>query len=975
MRYLRFVIICFIVFVSFQKVSSQAWFDGKSRAWADTLMKVMTLDEKIGQLFMVPVFPDKDQKHYDKIVDLVKTYNIGGVIYFKSGPVKQALMTNMLQSYSRIPLFVSLDAEWGLIMRMDSTMQFPLQMTLGAIQDKSLIYEMGQSMAHQCKRMGIHISFSPVADINNNPKNPIINLRSFGDSKTEVTERAYQYMKGLQDGGMIAVLKHFPGHGDTHTDSHKDLPVLDFDRKRLDSLELYPFRELIKRGATGVMVAHLFVPELDKTKNTATTLSRSVVTDLLKNELGFKGLVFTDALNMKGVAKFNKPGEVDLKALLAGNDVLVYTEDVPKAVELIRNAILVDSTLSLAELEEHTRKILMAKYYAGLNSYSPVDLTNLHNDLFKAEDIWINRKLAENAVTLVRNNDEILPLQNLDTLRIACVSLGMRTEYDFWKSLGEYVVADTFSIDKSANKLYYDSMQNLLSSYNLVILSISQTNRYNYNSFSFPEEAVNFINTLPTKQKTILVLFSSPYSLSVLTNPLSFQSIVMAYEPLSTLQEFAAQGIAGGIGFKGKLPVNVTSLFERGFGLETKPIRLKYTCPEEIGLTALSLASVDTLIANAIEEKMFPGCQVWVSYKDKVIFNKSYGYLTYDQTEPVTNEHLYDIASLTKIMASAPALMKMYDDNKLTPETQVSDLLKETQGTNVGQLKMGDIMSHQAGLKAWIPFFKAYVKTEPLREKYFTKTPDSIHQIHVADSMYASIGLIDSVYHRIYNSDISNKKTYLYSDMGMYLVPKIIQESYHQSLDEFLKTKYYSKLGLTKMLYHPLDKYPIALIAPTENDTSFRKQVIRGYVHDQGAALIGGMSGHAGLFANASSVGVMMNLYLNGGSYGGAEILKRETVTQFTSCYNCPTNRRGLIFDKPMFGHDQGKRITSPLSFGHSGFTGTYAWADPKTEIVYVFLSNRVYPDAENKKIQDAGIRTKILEIFTNKIKEAEANK
>ena len=575
--YIRKILLLWICILCFAEIPAQkTWYCESSRAWADTLLKVMTIEEKIGQLFMIAVFPEKDQKHYDKVTGLVGGYNVGGVICFKSGPYRMAKMINHLQSKARIPLLVSIDAEWGLSMRMDSTMQFPLQMTMGALQDKSLIYSMGKTMAKQCKRMGIHVSFSPVADINNNPKNPIINLRSFGDNKEEVSERAAQYMKGLQDEGIIAVLKHFPGHGDTHTDSHKELPVLDFDRKRLDSLELYPFRELFKQGAMGVMVAHLFVPVLDKTKNTATTLSRSVVYDLLQKEMGFKGLVFTDALNMKGVSKYTKPGELELKALLAGNDILLYAEDVPKAVELIKQAIK-DTLITEKEIEDHARKILMAKYYADLNSYSPIDTTNLYADLFAEEDIWTNRILAENSLTLLRNKNEIIPLKRLDTLKIACVAINGKPDYTFWSRMNDYLPADTFFIDKKSNALVFDSLLKVLSAYNLVIVSLYQTNRYSYNTFTFSDLSVNFVNQIAKQQKTILVLFSSPYSLSVLNEPLSFQAIVMGYEPLPAIQDMAAQAICGGIGFKGKLPVTVSTLFYRNFGIETNPTRLKYT--------------------------------------------------------------------------------------------------------------------------------------------------------------------------------------------------------------------------------------------------------------------------------------------------------------------------------------------------------------------------------------------------------------
>jgi len=348
--------------------------------WVDSVLQGLSVEERIGQLFMVAAYSNKGEVHWQKIAELITQHHIGGLIFFQGGPLRQASQQNYYQALAKVPLLIGMDAEWGLGMRLDSTIQFPRQLMLAAISDRQLIYDMGKEIARQCKRMGIHINFAPVVDINSNPNNPVINDRSFGENKINVTQKSIAYMRGLQENGIIACAKHFPGHGDTENDSHKTLPVIRHNKARLDSLELYPFKKLIDKGIKSIMAAHLFIPAYDKTANTASSLSKNVITDLLKNHLGYEGLVFTDALNMGGVSNYFAPGEIELKALLAGNDILLFPQDVPTAISKIKEAIE-QGLISLDKIDSTVRKILFAKYWAGLHDYQPIKIAHLYEDL------------------------------------------------------------------------------------------------------------------------------------------------------------------------------------------------------------------------------------------------------------------------------------------------------------------------------------------------------------------------------------------------------------------------------------------------------------------------------------------------------------------------------------------------------------------------------------------------------------------
>ena len=941
----------------------------KESKWVDSLMKQMTLDEKIGQLFMVAAY-SKTAAPSDKIVNLIKNQQIGGLIFMQGGPGRQITLTNYYQSLSKIPLIIGIDGEWGLSMRLDSTMKFPWQMTLGAIQDNQLIYEMGKEIALQCKRVGVHVNFAPVVDVNNNKNNPVIGARSFGENKFNVAQKGIAYMAGMQDQKILANAKHFPGHGDTDKDSHLALPVINHDRTRLDTLELYPFRELIKKGLGSMMIAHLQIPALDNTPNTPTTLSKKVVTDLLQKDMGFKGLIFTDALNMKGVADYYEPGVADYKALLAGNDVLLFSGDVARAVQEIKKGIQ-KGEITEAVIDEKCRKILKAKYWVGLHKFKPIPHTNLHADLFTKQSEVVLRRLVEASLTLIKNELQLIPLQKLDTLKIAAIAIGEEKGNMFHRRMNDYMQIDVHSVSESAGSSEAQSLLTKLNEYNLIVLSIHKSNDSPFKSYKISAENKAFIQTIAQKKNTILVVFANPYALSNMKEIKWCHAIIMSYQNSELAQDYTAQLIFGGISAKGKLPVSISEEYKAGHGLETgKPVRMKYTIPEDVGIKSEKLEEIDKIVQKAIKDSVFPGCQILAARSGRVFFRKAYGYHTYEKKTPVTNDDIYDIASITKVAGTLPALMYLVDKEEVRLYKTLGDYLPELAGTDKSSITLIDLLTHQAGFKSWIPF---HLHTLDANNQWKQGIYDTVYSenypYQVAEKMFASYRIRDTMFKANVSSPLSGKKKYLYSDLGYYYLQRIIEKKTGLSLDAFVSRYFYQPLGATTLGYNPLKRFQKEQIVPTEEDLIFRKQLIHGFVHDQGAALMGGVAGHAGLFANANDLAKLMQLYLNYGEYGGERFIKESTIREFIRCQFCANgNRRGVGFDKPSPNGEGGTACdcVSYASFGHAGFTGTLAWVDPEKELVYIFLSNRIHPNAENKKLIKEGQRALVQQVFYN---------
>lgn len=933
------------------------------KQWVDSIYNAMTLKQKVGQLFMVQAFSDEKKLQKSKLLELIKNQHIGGLIYSNGGPVRQAKLDNELQAASKIPLLVGMDAEWGLSMRLDSTYAFPWNMTLGAIKDLDLIKKTGQYIGEHCKRIGVHFNFAPVVDINTNPQNPIIGNRSFGEDKNNVTEKALAFMQGMQSAGVLANAKHFPGHGDTDQDSHKTLPTVSFDKKRIETIELFPYKKLISNGLSSVMVAHLNVPSLEPRANFPSSLSKPIVSDLLKTKLKFEGLIFTDALDMKGVSNFSKPGAIDVQAFLAGNDVLLMSENVEVGMEEIMLSYY-SGRISEARLAHSVKKILNAKYKVGLNNYNPIKTKNLVADLNRSKDDLLYAQLMQNAITVVKNDKSTLPIKDLELKNIAYVSMGDRSGKPFLNTLKKYAKITEVKSDN------LDQLIQKLKHFNLVIVGFHKSNSSPWKSYKFTNKELVWLQEIARTNEVILNIFSKPYTLDALKSYSNFEGVVVGYQNSATAQKLSAQILFGALSAQGQLPVSISnSMYKVGHGLQTSKIdRLSFGLPESVGMSSAKLSKLDSVANFAIDEKMTPGIQLLVARKGKVIYDKNFGYHTYSKQRKVRAEDLYDLASLTKILVTLPLLMELVEHGSVDLDDRLGDILPQYKKTNKSQITLKEMLSHYARLQPWIPFYQSTldsVTNKPI-SRFFRTKKSKKYPIKISENSFLRTDFTDTIHQNIIDSKLLDEKKYRYSDLPYYILKDYLESFYDVSLDALIQQRFYKTIGANYSTYNPLEKFDKTQVIPTEKDTYFRFDTVHGHVHDMGAAMQNGVGGHAGLFSNANDVAKLMQMYLQYGHYGGKQFLTPKTIDAFNTCYFCEEdNRRGVGFDKPQLD-EEGPTCgcISMTSFGHSGFTGTYAWADPEEEIIYVFLSNRTFPDSKNNRLLKENIRTEIQRLI-----------
>lgn len=969
----------------------------QEKRWVDSIMSKLSERDRIAQLFMVAAYSNLGDKHVQNIKIGIEKYKIGGLIFFQGTPEKQAELTNMYQSLSTVPLLVAMDAEWGVGMRLDGVASFPRQMTLGAIADNRLLYEMGAEMARQCQLLGVHINFAPSVDVNNNAENPVINVRSFGENQYRVAEKGIAIMAGMQDNNVIACAKHFPGHGDTDRDSHNELPEVKHSRARLDTLELEPFREMINKGIAMVMVGHLHVSSYDTKDDRPASISKNVIQNLLKNKMEFKGLVISDALNMKGVKQHASGENVSVAALKAGNDILLMPDNIGDNIAAIEEAIK-NKELSQAIIDESCRKVLVTKYRAGLNKYKPVEVRGLLKKINSVEAAVLKTKMMESAITLVGNQNNILPLKNLEKYRIGYLAVGgLKAGETFGKQLSMYAKITAVGIPRNPNKQDLDSAQKKLAQCDVVIVGYHTTDARPQRNFGIDPNAINFVNKLSKEKAILFNFFGTPYFLSRIGAPAPlFNAIVVAYDNSDESQNCAAQMLFGGLPYAGKLPVTPLRQYPAGYGIETySPIRLAYVRPEEIGIQRSALGGVDSLAKELIARKGAPGCQIVAVYKGKVFYQETFGAQSYEKGAPkVQLSDVYDVASVTKVSATLPLVMKMIDQEKIKLHTPLKKCIQLCEGSNKGNIEIEDLLLHQAGLQAWMPFHLQYF-TVPGGGNVFSNKPSSVYNVQipgtrryihqqytldptyfsnkktslfdqqVAANLYTSRKLREAIYLQIDTSKLQSK-TYRYSDLGFIYLQRVIEAVYQKDEDELSQEFFYAPLGMYNTGYLPMRRTENKCLVPTEDDKIFRRQLLKGTVHDQAAALFGGVSGHAGLFSNANDLAKLYQMYLNKGVYGGERYLSEETITTFTSSVK-KDSRRGLGFDKQEFDPKKKSPVgkePSLASYGHTGFTGTMVWVDPEHDLVYVFLSNRVNPIAENKVLLNLDTRNKILSHF-----------
>lgn len=964
MRKIQLVLFLFLTVNGFAQ-------QNKATLWVDSVFKTLSPDEQIAQLMVVrlsTINANKSVTFYDSLVsELIRQYNIGSLCVFQGSPVKQATILNRLQAMAKTPLLVTIDAEWGVGMRMtDSVLPLPKQMMVGAVQDSSIAYQYGRIVAEQCKRIGIQVNFAPVVDVNNNPNNPVINDRSFGEDKLKVGSYAVQYMKGMQESGVMACAKHFPGHGDVAVDSHYDLPVINKSRAQLESLELYPFRQIFKAGVGSVMIAHLYIPSIDSTSNRATSLSKRNVTDLLRKDLGYQGLSFTDALEMQGVKKFFPDGAASVESIIAGNDMLCLPGDVPLAIAKIKEAITAGK-ISWADIEMHCRKVLKAKYDYGLSSLKPINTENLTADLNK--DVSSMRRLiAENALTVLKKTDAAffpLPAKK-DSAKtdVVYVSIGNSADNAMARRLRNDYNADVVYFNYQQDGSKTDGMvAELQKKYRQVIIGVHDYKRVPANNFGISTAAVNLVTQLQQKTKAITFVFGNPYAIK---NWCNAKNLVACYEDDSIIQNTAVDLLQGKIAAKGKLPVTVCDQYKYGSGLAFNAPNAPRA--DKGVLEIAKLTAIDAIAEDAIAKSATPGAVVLVVKDGKIVYHKAYGNYTYDKAEAVSTESIFDMASVTKVCATTISIMRLYDEGKLDLKKKLGDYLSWVKGSNKENLTIENILLHQAGLVAYIPFYKETIDSSGTPKPLFYRSvKNDSFSIRVAKNLYMRNDWRDTLYKRILESPLGRTGKYVYSDNDFIFLGKIVESISGMPLNEYVETTFYRPMGLTTAGFRPLEKYPISRIIPTEEEKQFRLQLLCGDVHDPGAAMFGEVAGHAGLFSNAYDLAMIMQMLLNGGTINGKRYLLEETINLFTA-YHSNSSRRGYGFDKPE--KDNRTRpdpypslSASPQTFGHTGYTGTCVWADPKYDVVFIFLSNRVNPlGGENTKLLKMNVRTNIQE-------------
>ena len=958
--------VCKVILLSLAFLLSAASVLAQSRA--ESMLSKMTLEEKIAQLMIVRVSSTGTAAETKAMLDDIARYQPGGVCFFKGGPVREAALTNQMQALSKVPLFVSIDGEWGPAMRLDSCTAFPRQMTLGALSPKndSLIYQMGLEVAAQCKAVGINLNFAPCIDINNNARNPVINSRSFGESRDKVTAKAALYLKGMQDGGVIGCLKHFPGHGDTETDSHLGLPVINKSRIELDELELYPYRQLINQDVDMIMVAHLNIPALDSTQGAVSSLSFPIVSELLKRDYGYTGMIITDGMEMQGVRKQNQfEGDVEIKALLAGVDILLLPGETEQVIQSIKNAIN-NGIIPMELIEERCLRVLSFKESKGLLDFHPIELKSIPTAITSSKATIINNLLEEKALTLLKNEDHILPLQQIagDTLRsdsIVFLCIG-RDEYqkEYRSIVKQYGLVYVYQDKNISDKNWPAAsrqLQEKLAPYKVIILAYGASNQMANRKYGTNEKLTGLLNKIAKEKRVVLLHMGNPYALNFFGSTEDYKALLVTYQPTPNSLRAALDACFYARTCEGTLPVSINE-YPCGAGI-TDSI-------EDICISRLSdpiTRELDELLTQGIENQVYPGCVVLALKDGQPVYHKAFGYYTYDHQNKVSTKTMYDVASITKTAATTLAVMKLYDEGKIKLHNHIGEYLPYLHGTNKAHITLAELLTHTSGLPAFIPFYKDIQNDENFLRRY--KSPN--YSIKVADNLYLRNDYPDTMRYTIAHCKLGHHQ-YMYSDLNMVLLKDMVEAITGQSMDSFLMEHFYAPMDLGHTCFNPLDKgFTKAEIAPTEKDETFRKQVVQGYVHDQTAALFHGNAGDAGLFTTAEELANIYQMLLDGGVFKGKRYFTEETVKLFTTTYpihGCDVRSLGFYTPKhpgssSIVPDNAGKRI-----FGHQGFTGTVVWCDPDNRLIYVFLSNRVYPTCYPNKLSQSGIRLKAHEMI-----------
>jgi CubicO group peptidase (beta-lactamase class C family)/beta-glucosidase-like glycosyl hydrolase len=927
--------------------------------WVDSVLRTMTIPQKIGQLFMIPVSSYSTPGEIDALESKIKSQHPGGLLITKGSPKSLALLINRLQPVSRVPLMTGLNAEWGLAQTLDSTMSFQHPMVQSAWVNDSLSYRLGETVARQLKLVGIQINFAPRMDVYERQPDY---LNYYSNRKQRLASKSTFFIRGLQDHGIIACARQV--YDQEPTASRNDSSAVD-TAIRLDTLELYTPLQMIRAGVGGLVTNHLTLSAFAgtaKKKTVPLSLSPVFIKEILKRDAGFTGLMFTDIPYLQTIGKKKKRGEIEELAFLIGNDVLIDPQNPAAAVKRIRKAIKKDPAL-LEQLDASVKKILSAKFEAGLAENHSVSTTNLFSRLHTRQDQLFHHQLAEASVTVVRNSLSLIPVTTLEDRRFISLSLGRDDRNEFNHYLAQYAPVRTLSVMGLPDTV---GLALHLAEADVILIGLYPE------ANAFQKELIPLLKKMALQKEIVLCHFGNPKELNDWEE---IPTVIAAYSGDGLAPKVAAQILFGGMGARGVLPIDVSDSIRAGQGATTGTHdRFTYTLPEAAGMDSKTLDLIRLIAQEGIDSKAFPGCRVLVAKDRKVVYDQSFGYLTYDKKLPVTDETIYDLASVTKVSATLQTVMFMVERGLIDINKKVSYYLPELRESNKKDFIVKDILTHQAGLWPFLPFWAQTMKDSVHMQEYYSKEASPDYPFPVSADLFASKAMKDSLWQWIIHAKIIEKPArtpydYRYSDMGFYIMQHVAERILNQPMEEFLEQNLYEPLGAYTTGYLPLRKFSPSRIAPTEDDKLFRKSLLIGYVHDQGAAMHGGIAGHAGLFSTANDLAKLGQMWLQKGSYGGQRYFKPATLELFTE-KQYENSRRGLGWDRTVLNDPNGptSMYASSKTFGHTGFTGTCIWVDPAFNVVYVFLSNRVYPDMNNNKILNANIRPRIQDLIYKSI-------
>ncbi len=921
--------------------------------WVDSVFSTLNRQEKVAQLFMVNTPANPTDQEYDKLVDLVED-GIGGVYITRGGPVRHAALMNKLQKASARRLLVGTTAEWGLGQTLDSIKGFQKPMVVGAATSDSLTAAWGRAIARQMKDLGFHINFAPNAD------DEIFNddyLRYFSDSETRIGNHASTFVRAMQSEEIIAVAKHLPRRWTNERRLSDSMVVLNLNR--IDTNTLHPFQQLIANNIGGISTSYLHFSIQGEKGIVPASVSQPFISDVLKKMLGFGGLVFSDARNIQKKEGKVRAGEAELLAFQSGADIIFNPANAPAGIKMISKVVRKNKFL-LQQLDSSVKKILNTKYDVGLHTITPINTDNLYRRLNNPEYGSLNLALASAAVTIVQNTDSLLPLKYIEERSFVSMAIGNASSNNFEQALKKYAHFRSYGIQSAADTVVVAAQPQ-----DVFIIGI-----FPY-ATALEQKVAAWINRLAAKHKVILVHFGNPKSLDRYTRA---AALVAAYTDQDYMPSVSAQLIFGALAAGGELPLS-TSQWMPGASIKTTQLgRLSFAVPESAGISSRALEKIKMVMEEAVATQSAPGAYALIVKDGKVVFEQAVGWLTYEKQQPVNEETIYDLASMTKVLGTVQIMMFLYEKGLIDINKKASFYLPELQGTNKEDLTIIDILTHQSGLLPFIPLWpKTMDGQNEFDPHYYSHSRSEAYPLQVGPDMYGAVHLKDSLWRWTLASNLLEKPartpySFRYSDLGPWILYMLAEKLLNQPIDEFLQQNIYDPIGAWTTGYLPLSRFDASMIAPTEKDTTFRKGLLVGTVHDERAAMLGGVAGHAGLFSNAGDVAKLGQMLLQRGYYGGHQYFKPETVDLFTRKQFKPS-RRGLGWDKPIQSDwsSPTSLSASAETYGHTGFTGTCIWIDPEFNLVFVFLSNRVHPD-RNSKFNSSNIRSRIQEIIYQSI-------